>query len=50
MEGVTEIKPKLGDIVVLVARHAPRVGQVVDVFISLTGEEIYDVQLAGAHG
>jgi hypothetical protein len=46
MEGVTV---KTGDVVILIDRHAHRIGTVIAVFTSVTGEEVYDVQLAGTH-
>jgi len=49
MEGVTEMKPKTGDVVILTDRHAYRIGTVLDVFRSATGVEIYDVRLNGDH-
>jgi len=49
MEGVTEMKPKPGDVVIVSDRHAQRIGTVLSEFTSATGESIYDVQLAGNH-
>jgi hypothetical protein len=47
MEGITPMKPK--DVVVVTDRHAHRIGIVLAVFTSVTGEEVYDIQLAGTH-
>ena len=47
MEGVTEMNP--GDVVVVSDRSAPRIGTVLSVFTSVTGEEIGDIQLSGNH-
>jgi hypothetical protein len=47
MEGITEMK--VGDTIVLSDRHAHRIGTVLDVFTSSTGEEIGDIQLSGNH-
>jgi hypothetical protein len=47
VEGFTEMKPK--DVVVVADPHAHRIGTVLAVFTSVTGEEVCDVQLAGTH-
>jgi len=43
------MKTKTDDVVIVSDRDALRIGTVLDVFVSATGDEIYDVQLADAH-
>jgi hypothetical protein len=43
------MKPKPWDVVIVADRNANRIGTVLDVFTSSTGETILDIQLAGCH-
>jgi hypothetical protein len=43
------MKTKANDVVIVSDRYAHRIGTVLAVFTSVTGEEVYDIQLAGCH-